>query len=142
MVKHADTNLWFVQALTGFIMFFLGSIHLYTMISQPASINADAAGNRFVTGNMWPMYLLLHLSVGLHLVVGMYRLAVKWGPFDGKNPRRSRRVLKTLRNALAVFYLVIGLFTFVEYVKIGLENRAHGTASHTTSAMVQGGDER
>jgi fumarate reductase subunit C len=123
MMKHADTNLWFIQALTGFIMFFFGSVHLYTMISQAANINADAAADRFVSGNLWPMYLILHLSVGLHLVVGMYRLAVKWGPFDGKNPRRNRVIMKRVRDALIVFYLVIGLFTLKEYIKIGLENR-------------------
>jgi fumarate reductase subunit C len=141
-MKHADTNLWFVQAVTGFIMFFLGSIHLYTMISQPAAINADAAGNRFVSGHMWPMYLLLHLSVGLHLVVGMYRLAVKWGPFDGKNPRKSRLVMKRLRDALIVLYLVIGLFTLAEYMKIGLENRAVEGVPDTAAASVEGGDVR
>ncbi len=141
-MKHADTTLWFVQAITGFIMFFLGSIHLYTMISQPAAINADAAGARFVTGHMWPMYLVLHLSVGLHLVIGMYRLAVKWGPFDGRNPRKSRLVMKRLRDALIVLYLIIGLITLAEYIKIGLENRAHGGVPDTAAAAFQGGDER
>jgi len=139
MMKHADTNLWFVQALTGFIMFFFGAIHLYIMISQAAHINADAAGERFVTGNLWPMYLILHLSVGLHLVVGLYRLAVKWGPFDGKNPRRTRRVLKNVRNALAVFYLAVGLLTIFEYMKIGYENRSHG--SKTPPAAARAGED-
>jgi fumarate reductase subunit C len=141
MMKHADTNLWFVQAVTGFIMFFFGSIHLYTMISQASNINADAAGDRFVTGHLWPMYLILHLSVGLHLVVGMYRLAVKWGPFDGKNPRKTRKVLKQLRNVLTVFYLVIGLMTVYEYMKIGYENRAHRGVGipHASSGLAEGG---
>jgi fumarate reductase subunit C len=143
-MKHADTDLWFVQALTGFIMFFLGSIHLYTMISQASNINADAAADRFVTGNFWPMYLVLHLSVGLHLVVGLYRLAVKSGPFDGKNPRKTRRTLKIIRNALAIFYIVIGLFTFYEYMKIGYENRAHrdGSAPHTSWGLAGGDADR
>jgi len=141
VMKHADTNLWFIQALTGFIMFFFGSVHLYTMISQAANINADAAGDRFVTGNLWPMYVVLHLSVGLHLVVGMYRLAVKWGPFDGRNPRRNRLIMKRLRDALIVFYIVIGVFTIYEYMKIGIENRAERAlrAPHAEAALL--GDE-
>jgi len=143
MMKHADTNLWFVQALTGFIMFFFGAIHLYTMISQAANINADAAADRFVTGNLWPMYIILHLSVGLHLVVGMYRLAVKWGPFDGKNPRRNRFVMKRLRDALIVFYIVIGVFTIYEYMKIGYENRAerlgHSPRAEAVTDQAQDG---
>jgi fumarate reductase subunit C len=139
MMKHADTNLWFVQAVTGFIMFFFGAIHVYMMISQAANINADAAGDRFVTGNLWPMYLILHLSVGLHLVVGMYRLAVKWIPFGGKSPKRKRAVLRRFRDALTVFYIVIGLFTFYEYMKIGYENRAsRGEASHASSGTADG----
>ena len=141
VMKHADTNLWFIQALTGFIMFFFGSVHLYTMISQAANINADAAGDRFVTGNLWPMYVVLHLSVGLHLVVGMYRLVVKWGPFDGRNPRRNRLIMKRLRDALIVFYIVIGVFTIYEYMKIGIENRAERElrAPHAEAALL--GDE-
>jgi fumarate reductase subunit C len=139
-MRHADTTLWFVQAVTGFIMFFFGSIHIYTMTSQAANINATAAGDRFVEGNLWPMYLILHLSVGLHLVVGMYRLAVKWGPFDGRNPRRNRVRLKRIRDALTVFYILIGLVTFYEYVKVGLENREHRSAEarHAPTALEEG----
>ncbi|WP_459919179.1 succinate dehydrogenase/fumarate reductase transmembrane subunit, partial [Desulfocicer niacini] len=28
MMKHDDTNLWYIQVVTAFIMFFLGSVHL------------------------------------------------------------------------------------------------------------------
>jgi fumarate reductase subunit C len=154
MMRHADTNLWFIQALTGFIMFFFGSVHLYTMISQASNINADAAGDRFVSGHLWPMYLILHLSVGLHLVVGMYRLAVKWGPFDGKNPRRNRVIMKRLRDALIVFYIVIGLSTIYEYMRIGFENRAErmgrmpqaeaviDSSPDAAASLVEGGETR
>jgi fumarate reductase subunit C len=154
-MRHADTTLWFVQAVTGFIMFFFGSIHIYTMTSQAANINADAAGDRFVSGHLWPMYLILHLAVGLHLVVGMYRLAVKWGTFDGKNPRRNRIRLKHVRDVLTVFYIVLGLITFYEYMKVGIENRAHRAAgaphaptaveesqSDAAPAQVEGGEAR
>ncbi|MFU8876776.1 MAG: fumarate reductase cytochrome b subunit, partial [Wenzhouxiangellaceae bacterium] len=37
-MKHGDTTLWFVQVWTGFAMFFLASIHLYTMMTQPETI--------------------------------------------------------------------------------------------------------
>ena len=88
------------------------------------------------------MYLILHLSVGLHLVVGMYRLAVKWGPFDGKNPRRNRVIMKRVRDALTVIYLVIGLFTVYEYMKIGYENRAErlGHSPHAGAVIQQDAD--
>jgi len=35
LLKHDDTNLWFIQITTGFAMFFLGSIHLYMMMTSP-----------------------------------------------------------------------------------------------------------
>ena len=46
MLKHSDTNLWFIQISSGFMMFFLGSIHLYTMLTQPANIGPYASADR------------------------------------------------------------------------------------------------
>lgn len=123
MMKHSDTNLWFWQAVTGFIMFFLGSVHLYIMTTHPDLIGPYASADRFVDQWMWPLYFVLLIAVELHATIGMYRLAVKWGILDGKEPRVTRKRLKALKNALTVFFLVIGMVTFAAYVKIGLEHR-------------------
>ena len=37
-MKHGDTNLWFYQVFTGVVMFFLGSVHLYIIMTHPAEI--------------------------------------------------------------------------------------------------------
>ncbi|UCH82545.1 MAG: fumarate reductase cytochrome b subunit [Candidatus Latescibacterota bacterium] len=144
MMKHSDTNLWYWQAVTGFIMFFLASVHLYIMISQPDSIGPYGSANRFVTGNFWPLYLILLISVELHGTIGMYRLAVKWGPFDGKDPRKTRKRLKRIKTTLTTAFLIIGIITFAVYVKIGLEQRDNPEERYTptgqTSAVHQGGD--
>src|SRR6266487_3060705 len=33
-MRHEDTSLWFVQVYTGFAMLFLGSVHLYMMMTN------------------------------------------------------------------------------------------------------------
>ena len=54
----------------------------------------------------------------------LYRLAVKWGWFEGKDPTASRKRLKLVKWAITVFFLVLGLATLAAYMKIGYEHRA------------------
>src|SRR4026209_249531 len=35
MLRHEDTTLWWVQAWTGFALFFLASVHLYQLLMNP-----------------------------------------------------------------------------------------------------------
>ncbi|WP_281412024.1 fumarate reductase cytochrome b subunit [Motiliproteus sediminis] len=121
-MQHGDTTLWRWQAVTGFIMFFLGSAHLIIMAMDADKIGPHLSADRFISEGLWPMYLILLLSVEIHGVTGMYRLAVKWGLFDGDDPRRTRTRLKRLKIALTLFFLALGLATFAAYVKIGLEH--------------------
>ncbi len=123
LLKHPDTNLWFLQISSGFVMFFLGSIHLYIMMTQPQNIGPFASSDRIYNDVMWPMYLLLLVSVVLHAGVGVYRLIIKWGWFDGEHPRENRIKSKKVIQALVVFYLLIGLFSLLTYMKIGYEHK-------------------
>lgn len=149
MMKHSDTNLWYWQAVTGFIMFFLGSVHLYIMISQPDTIGPYGSSDRFVAQNFWPLYLVLLVAVELHATIGMYRLAVKWLSLKGTNPKATRKRLKRLKTVLTVFFLTVGLATFATYVKIGLEDRPvgqryhpdqHTSTSSESTEVSQGGE--
>jgi fumarate reductase subunit C len=74
-MRHSDTNLWFVQVYTGFAMFFLGSVHLFVMLTHPGEIGPYESGDRMVSSWMWPLYLLLLLAVELRGGIGLYRLA-------------------------------------------------------------------
>ncbi len=60
---HEDTSLWFIQAYTGFAMFFLGSVHLYIMLTHPDQIGPYASADRVFSDWMWPLYILLLLAV-------------------------------------------------------------------------------
>lgn len=121
--KHADTTLWFYQALTGFMMFFLAPVHLYMVMSQPSEIGPFASADRIYSEWLWPLYLLLLISVVLHAAIGLYRLILKWGFFTGKNPRKSRLRLKKIMIISIIFYLAIGLWSLGTYVQLGYQHR-------------------
>ena len=119
---HDDTKLWFTQAFTGFAMFFLGSVHLYVIMTHPDQIGPYESSARVWDEYMWPLYILLLLAVEFHGTIGLYRLCVKWGWFDGENPKATRKALKKLKWALTVFFLVLGFASLAAYMKIGYEN--------------------
>ncbi len=120
--KHGDTFLWYVQVLTGFFLFFLASIHLYQLMLHPADIGPYASSDRVWSGRMWPLYLVLLFVVEFHAGVGLYRLAMKWGWFIGKDIKKGRKRLKRLKWALTLFFLILGLATLLAYIKIGYEH--------------------
>ncbi|MDR2789794.1 MAG: fumarate reductase cytochrome b subunit [Campylobacteraceae bacterium] len=117
-MKHSDTTLWFWQANTGFIMFFLGSAHLIIMLTNPA-ITAEISGGRMWGHFMWPFYLILLFAVEIHGGVGLYRLCVKWGWFEGKDAKITRARLTKIKWALTAFFLALGLLTLAAFIKTG-----------------------
>lgn len=123
LMKHADTNLWFIQITTGFMLLFLGSIHLYTMMTQPMNIGPYASSDRIYSDHMWPMYLMLLVSVVLHTGVGVYRLIVKWGWFDGDSPKKNRFRTRRIIKSVVIFYLLLGFFSLLAYMKIGYDHQ-------------------
>ncbi len=123
MMHHEDTTLWWWQVVTGFAMFFLASVHLYQMLMHPGLIGPFESADRVWSGRWWPLYLVLLFAVELHGGIGLYRLAVKWGWFAGKDDNATRKNLKKLKWALSVFFIVLGLTTLAAYMKIGYDHR-------------------
>jgi fumarate reductase subunit C len=121
-MKHEDTTLWWWQVVTGFALFFLASMHLFVMLSRPDLIGPYESADRVWSDHYWVLYLVLLFAVELHGGIGLYRLAVKWGWFAGADPNATRRRLKTLKWALTVFFLALGLATLAAYIKIGIEH--------------------
>lgn len=137
MMKHEDTTLWFIQAFTGFAMFFLASAHLFIMLTKPDTIGPYGSSDRMVSEWMWPIYLLLLLAVEFHGSIGLYRLCVKWGWFEGDNAKETRVKLKKVKWAITIFFLVLGFATLAAYIKIGLEHRDQAGQRYKPSAQVQ-----
>jgi len=119
-MKHEDTSLWLVQVVTGFIMFFIGSVHLYIMMTQPSNIGPFASSSRVVDEYMGFLYFALLLSVVSHAFVGLYRLALKWGFMEGENTKVSRKVYKTVMRVVIALYIIIGLSSLTKYTYIGM----------------------
>ncbi len=122
VMQHEDTSLWFWQVFTGFALFFLGSVHLYIMLTHPAGIGPYESADRVWTDYLWPLYILLLLAVEFHGGIGLYRLAVKWGWFSGLDPNATRNQLKRVKWAITVFFLVLGFTTLGAYIKIGIDH--------------------
>jgi len=119
-MKHEDSSLWMIQIVTGFMMFFMGSIHLYIMLSEPSNIGPYASSSRIVDEYMGILYFLLLLSVVAHAFIGLYRLTLKWGFMEGENSKVSRARFKLLMKAMIALYIVVGLSSLTRYVYIGL----------------------
>lgn len=134
LFRHGDTTLWWVQVITGFLLFFLGSAHLYQMLMNPDAIGPYASGERVYTA-WWPLYLVLLFAVELHGGIGLYRLAIKWGWLEGKNPDASRRRLSFAKWGLTAFFLVLGLLTLAAYYRIGWDNRDDPGIRYTPAAV-------
>lgn len=134
LMKHTDTKMWFIQIFTGFSMFFLGSVHLYIIMTHP-EITADISADRVVSEWMAPLYLLLLLAVEFHGAIGLYRLAIKWGWFVGRNAKEGRRKLKIYKHLLTVFMLTLGVLSLLAFIKIGLENKEK-KIPHTASTVI------
>jgi fumarate reductase subunit C len=123
--RHTDTSTWFIQIVTGFVMFFLGSVHLYIVMSQPGDIGPYASSDRMIAEWMWPLFLLLLIVVILHAGIGSYRLCLKWGWFEGKNAKKSRKLLKKFQYGFIAFFMTLGLLSIATYMKIGFEHQGH-----------------
>jgi len=123
LMRHDDTTLWWFQAVTGFLLFFIAAVHLYQMLMHPGDIGPYESADRVWSERWWPLYLVALFAVELHGGIGLYRLCVKWGWLEGKDANASRKRLKTVKWVLTVFFIVLGLATLGAYMKIGMEHQ-------------------
>lgn len=121
-MQHSDTSLWWIQFITGFIMFFLGSAHLVIIITNSHLITDGGSAARVVSHMMWAFYLVLLFSVELHGSIGLYRVCLKWGFFEGKNAKESRAKLKKAKWILSAFFIILGVLSLLAFMKIGFSN--------------------
>lgn len=132
---HGDTWLWLIQVYTGFAMFFLGSAHLFFMLTHPAEIGPYASSDRVWSDGWWSIYLLLLLAVELHGSIGLYRLALKWGWLQGDDPATARRRLVRAKWLITGFFLTLGMLTLGAYIKIGIEHQAQAGERYRASTL-------
>lgn len=98
----------------------LGSAHLIIIITNADKISGVMSADRVINHFMWAFYIVLLICVELHGSVGLYRLCVKWGWFEGKDAKASRKKLKTAKWVISVFFLALGALSLAAFIKIGL----------------------
>jgi succinate dehydrogenase subunit C len=121
-MRHLDTTLWYVQLITGFLLFFLASAHLLVVMLQPDNIGPYASADRIWSGRFWLLYGPLLLVVHLHAGIGIYRLTMKWGPFTASNFNPWRGRIKLALYCIVAFYLCLGTASLLSYMRIGAEH--------------------
>ena len=115
MLHHTDTWLWLVQVSTAMIILIMGSIHMWTVLTNLPITAAKSAGR--IQGGFWLVfYLILLPMVELHVGIGFYRIAVKWGFIR----RKERKGFKKFENILTGIFILIGLITIVRFMTLSV----------------------
>lgn len=108
-LRHTDTWLWLIQAVTGMIILMFAAIHLWVIMTT-FPIEAMKSSVRVAQAYGY-LYLPMILIVELHVGIGLYRAVIKWTAFN-------RRVGSAIKWGLTGIFLVIGysiLATFWSY---------------------------
>lgn len=110
-LRHTDTYLWLVQATSAMIILIMGSIHMWTVLTD-LPITAAKSAARIQGGFWFVFYLILLPIVELHVGIGFYRIAVKWGFAR----RKDRKKFKKLENYLTAIFIAIGLIALLRFL--------------------------
>ena len=109
-LRHTDTYLWLIQAFTAMVILIMGSIHMWTVLTDLPITAAKSAAR--IQGGFWLVfYLILLPMVELHVGIGFYRIAVKWGFAK----RKDRKGYKRFETRLTTIFIIIGLITLTRF---------------------------
>ncbi len=118
-LRHGDTTLWYIQVVTGFLLFFLAGAHLLVALVQPDNIGPYASSDRIWSGRFWILYAILLPVVHAHAAIGVYRLAIKWGPIPAERLGLWRGRLKLVLCCIFAFFMCLGTASLATYMSIG-----------------------
>ncbi|MDR3640841.1 MAG: succinate dehydrogenase/fumarate reductase cytochrome b subunit [Humidesulfovibrio sp.] len=111
LLHHQDTWLWVVQAVSGMLILIMGAIHMWVVLSDLPIEALKCAGTLQKHSGWLLFYLALAPLVHVHLGVGLYRIAVKWG-FAGRAQRVGLKRFVVLLVLVSVTISVLTLFRF------------------------------
>ncbi|MDQ7835972.1 MAG: succinate dehydrogenase/fumarate reductase cytochrome b subunit [Humidesulfovibrio sp.] len=111
LLHHTDTWLWVIQAVTAMIILIMGSIHMWAVLSDLPISAAKAAKVLQEHSGWFLFYLALTPLVHVHLGIGLYRIAIKWG-FAGRAERAALKRVVTLIVLVSVGISVLALIRF------------------------------
>lgn len=105
MMKHTDTTLWLVQVATAIIILVMASIHIYLMLAD-LPITAEKSAARIQYAGWLPFYVLLLAVTAVHIVIGLYRIGVKFAVITRSNREKSKKLMIYLLVAFAVISIL------------------------------------
>lgn len=109
-LNHLDTWLWVVQALTAMLILIMGSIHMWTVLTNLPITAAKSAAR--IQGGWWLVfYIILLPMVELHVGIGFYRIGVKWGWIK----RANRGFFQGIEKKVTLTFIIIGLITLFTF---------------------------
>ena len=111
-MHHTDTWLWVIQAVSGMVILVMGSIHLWTLLTD-LPITAQKNAMRLQESWGWiGFYIVFIPMVWLHTGIGFYRIMVKWGivGIEGRPGLRKKDAL------VAAAIVVIGFITLMRFM--------------------------
>ncbi len=111
MLRHGDTWMWVIQIVSAMIILIMGSIHIWVVLTD-LPITAVKSAARIQTGFWAVFYLILLPLAELHVGIGFYRIAVKWGFVKDKDRKKFKRA----ENMLTMMFIAIGLITLVRFL--------------------------
>lgn len=115
LLHHRDTWLWLIQAFTAMIILIMGSIHMWTVLTD-LPITAQKSAARIQGGFWLVFYLILLPMVELHVGIGFYRIGVKWGFIK----RKTRAKFHRFENILTGIFIFIGLITIIRFMFLAI----------------------
>ncbi len=110
-LQHQDTWLWMVQAGSAMIILMMGAVHMWVVLTD-LPITAAKSAARIQGGSWLIFYLILLPLVELHVGIGFYRIAVKWGFLN----RAARHGFHAKENMLTIILIAIGLVTLARFM--------------------------
>jgi len=110
-MQHQDTWLWLVQAGTAMVILIMGAAHMWVVLTDLPITAAKSAAR--IQGGAWLVfYLILLPMVEMHVGIGFYRIAVKWGFLT----RSNRKGFHAKENMLTIILISIGVVTLLRFL--------------------------
>ncbi|MEG2172292.1 MAG: succinate dehydrogenase/fumarate reductase cytochrome b subunit [Desulfovibrionaceae bacterium] len=108
-MRHQSTWEWLAQVVSALVVLVFASIHMYEVLTTLPITAAKSALRE--QGGWTPLYIVLLISVGIHLSLGLFRVAVKYGYVTAEN----RAVWQRRTYMLIAAYIIIGFATMVRF---------------------------
>lgn len=108
-MRHQGTWEWLIQVVTAIVVLVFASIHMYEVLTTlPITAVKSAVREQ---GGWTPLYVVLLVSVGIHLGLGLFRVAIKYGYVTQAN----RAVWQRRTYMLIGTYIVLGCITMLRF---------------------------